>query len=91
MLVYRRDGYGVTPYWQDSDTGNMYQLTWDRIKKGGSIKGANEPFYNRGKPYNYSRVGWSPFYIYPTGRYTNPRQLKSDGSYITSADWVYRE
>ena len=91
MLVYKRSGDTVTPYWVNTVTGVHEKLTWEQIKRGGDIVAANTPFKIGINWFNYSRVSWWPYFVQPVEKYTNPRMLKPDGSRISDNDWYYQE
>jgi hypothetical protein len=90
MLVYKRSGDTVTPYWINTITGVPERLTFKQLVQAGDVPSANEPFLIKGVPHRYSRINWFPYYVQPDGRYTNPRLLKTDGSRITDNDWFYQ-
>lgn len=91
MLWYKRVGNKVYPYWRNFVTGKDEPLTWAQIKRGGDITPADGRFTHEKKDYTYSRMSWEPYFVQPAGRYSNPRNMKPDGSRITDNDWFYQE
>jgi hypothetical protein len=81
VLKYIRSGNKVEPVWLNRVTGRLEKLTWEQIKKGGSITPAHSM--------PYSRMSWEPFYL-QTGECVNPRRLKPDNTLIKARDWDFQ-